>query len=204
MNLHNTEFIKSAANVGALLKADRPEVIFAGRSNVGKSSVLNAFLNRRNMARVGNTPGKTIHVNYFDVDGKLYLVDLPGYGYARREKAEQERWAELINAFLQIPSSRRLGVLVIDIRHGPTELDMTMVNYFEQLQIPFVVVANKADKLGKTELAKRTAEIEAILSGRTQKVVVFSAMKGLGRAELIRTILHFVEGKTDAKDGVTE
>ncbi len=195
MNLQNTRFVKSAATVNALIKTDRPEVIFAGRSNVGKSSVLNAFLNRKNMARVGNTPGKTIHVNYFDVDGKLFLVDLPGYGFARREKAEQERWAELINSYLQLTAERRLGVLVIDIRHGPTELDMTMVDYFEQLAIPFVVVANKADKLSKTELEKQTAAVHEILSGRAVKIIVFSATKGLGRPELVRTIVNFAEGK---------
>ena len=123
LNLNNAEFIKSAANPGGFLRTEEPCIIFAGKSNVGKSSVINRVLNRKNFARVGAHPGKTIHVNYFHIDKKVYFVDLPGYGYASVAKTERERWGKMMEAFFSDPERIDLGVLIVDSRHKPTKDD---------------------------------------------------------------------------------
>ena len=142
MNLHNAEFIRSAASLEACPKDHLPQIAFAGRSNVGKSSVINKLLLRKNFARVGEAPGKTTHINYFLIDKALYLVDLPGYGYAKVPKSEKERWARLIEAYFADPELITLGVLIVDARHKPTANDVTMAQYFRQTGKPYVVVAN--------------------------------------------------------------
>ena len=123
--------------------------MFAGKSNVGKSSVINRLLNRKNFARVGSQPGKTIHVNYFKIDGRCWFVDLPGYGYAAVAKAERDRWARLMESFFAEPEQISLGVHIVDARHKPTADDVTMSGWFKDSGRPFVVVANKVDKLSK-------------------------------------------------------
>ena len=120
MNIHNVEFIKSAANPGAFLRDGRPNIVFSGKSNVGKSSVINCLLNRKNFARVGAQPGKTVHINYFLVDQKAYFTDLPGYGYAKVSQKERERWAALMEAFFSEKDRITLGVMIVDARHKPT------------------------------------------------------------------------------------
>lgn len=187
LNVHNARFLKSAATQRDFLFDGHPLVILAGRSNVGKSSVINSLLNRKNFARVGASPGKTTQVNYFCVDEAVYLVDLPGYGYAKRSFNERDRWAALIDAFFatcaRYASLPALGLLIIDARHGPLEADLTMANYFASANLPFLIVANKCDKLTKTELAARPAEISAAFSGAD--ILMFSAVKGTGRSELL-------------------
>ena len=147
MNLHNAEFILSAASLSACPKDQLPQIAFAGRSNVGKSSVINRLLQRKNFARVGEAPGKTTHINYFLIDKAMYLVDLPGYGYAKVPKSEKERWAKLIESYFAAPDLITLGVLIVDARHKPTANDVIMANWFQQSGRPYVVVANKMDKL---------------------------------------------------------
>ena len=127
LNLNNAEFIKSAANPSGFLRTDEPCIIFAGKSNVGKSSVINRLLNRKNFARVGAHPGKTIHVNYFHIDKKVYFVDLPGYGYASVAKTERERWGKMMEAFFSDPDRIDLGVMIVDSRHKPTKEDRKSV-----------------------------------------------------------------------------
>lgn len=194
MNLHNAEFIRSAASLEACPKDDLPQIAFAGRSNVGKSSVINRLLQRKNFARVGEAPGKTTHINYFLIDKAMYLVDLPGYGYAKVPKTEKERWARLIESFFASPDFITLGVLIVDARHKPTANDVVMANWFQQSGRPYVVVANKMDKLKKSEIEGNLQTIRETLSLEEDVPLIrFSAEKGEGREVLLSHILKMVE-----------
>ena len=194
MNLHNAVFLKSAVRPGEFLKNDRPAVVFAGKSNVGKSSVINRLLNRRNFARVGAAPGKTIHVNYFSIDDALYFVDLPGYGFAKVSKAERDRWGALMEQFFSVPERIGLGVFLVDARHKPTADDVNMAQWFLQSGRPFVVVANKHDKLKKSEYGPNLALIRETLALPPEvELLYFSAAKGEGRDALLARITALAE-----------
>ena len=186
LNVHKAEFVRSAADPKDFPRDPLPQIAFAGRSNVGKSSVINRLLNRKNFARVGAAPGKTTHINYFRIDEKLYLVDLPGYGYAKVSKAEKDRWAKLIQSWFDDPELMTLGILIVDARHKPTENDITMAEYFQNSQKPWAVVANKLDKLKKSEIEPNMALIRDTLKlSEDVKVIPFSAEKGTGRETLL-------------------
>ena len=192
MNTQKVEFLISAASPKDFPKNRLPEIAFAGKSNVGKSSVINRLLQRKNFARVGEKPGKTIHVNYFTVDSKCYFVDLPGYGYAKVSQSEKERWGKLMDDYF---ASGRidLGILIVDARHAPTNNDITMANWFLQSDCPFVVVANKLDKVKKSELKGNLATIREDLElPEDCPIIPFSAEKGDGRDELIKHVLKAV------------
>lgn len=198
MNIQNTEFVISAAKKADFPRDQLPQVVFAGRSNVGKSSVINCLLGRKNFARVGNSPGKTTHINYFRVDNQLYLVDLPGYGYAKVSQAERARWGRLIEQWFQDPSLMTLGIQIVDARHKPTADDCTMVECFKQSGKPFIVVANKLDKLKKSEIEPNLLRIRTTLQlDDSVKVIPFSAEKKIGRRELY----FLVTGEEPADDG---
>mgnify|MGYP000030425404 FL=1 len=193
MNFQNVEFLISAASTGDFPKNRLPEIAFAGKSNVGKSSVINRLLQRKNFARVGDKPGKTVHVNYFVIDRKCYLVDLPGYGFAKVSQQEKDRWGRLMEDYF---AAQRidLGVLIVDYRHPPTNNDITMANWFLDSGCPFVVVANKMDKLKKSELKPNLEVIRRDLGlPEDCPVIPFSAEKGDGREELVRRILSAVK-----------
>lgn len=193
MNFQNVEFLISAASTGDFPKNRLPEIAFAGKSNVGKSSVINRVLQRKNFARVGDKPGKTVHVNYFVIDKKCYLVDLPGYGFAKVSQQEKDWWGRLMEAYF---AAQRidLGVLIVDYRHPPTNNDITMANWFLDSGCPFVVVANKMDKLKKSELKSNLEVIRRDLGlPEDCPVIPFSAEKGDGREELVRRILAAVK-----------
>lgn len=164
LNVNKAEFIKSAASTQQFIRSSIPAIAFAGKSNVGKSSVINRMLNRKNFARVGAQPGKTIHVNYFFIDGKLYFVDLPGYGYAKVSQSEKERWGKLMESFFAEPDLMDLGVMIVDARHKPTADDVTMAEWFKSSGCPMVVVANKLDKLKKSEIEPNMALIRETLT----------------------------------------
>ena len=192
MNLHNVEFLISAASNRDFPGKRLPEIAFAGKSNVGKSSVINRILNRKNFARVGEKPGKTIHVNYFTVDQKCYFVDLPGYGYAKVSQAEKDRWGRLMESYFAA-NRIDLGIMIVDARHAPTNNDITMARWFLDSGCPFVVVANKLDKLKKSEIEPNMRTIRRDLELSDDCVVLpFSAEKGTGRDELVRLILNAV------------
>ncbi len=192
MNFNNVEFLISAAHSRDFPKSRLPEIAFAGKSNVGKSSVINRILNRKNFARVGDKPGKTVHVNYFTVDKTCYFVDLPGYGYAKVSQAEKDRWGKLMEAYFAAERID-LGVMIVDLRHAPTNNDITMAKWFLDSGCPFVVVANKLDKLKKSEIEPNLAVIRQDLElPDTCPVIPFSAEKGTGREDLIRHILQAV------------
>lgn len=190
MNLNNVSFLISAASTRDFPRDRLPEIAFAGKSNVGKSSVINRILNRKNFARVGEKPGKTIHVNYFTVDQKCYFVDLPGYGFAKVSQAEKDRWAKLMESYFAADRIT-LGVFIVDARHAPTNNDITMSRWFLESNCPFVVVANKLDKLKKSEIEGNLQRIREDLElPENCPVIPFSAEKGTGRDELIRIILN--------------
>lgn len=188
LNVNRAEFVKSAAAPAQFIRSSVPGVAFAGKSNVGKSSVINRLLNRKNFARVGAAPGKTIHVNYFLIDSRLYLIDLPGYGYARVSQAERERWGRLMENFFAA-GLFRLGVMIVDARHKPTADDVTMAAWFQNSGCELVVVANKVDKLKKSEIEPNLALIRETLSLPASVLLIpFSAEKGQGREELLAEI----------------
>ena len=193
INFNNAEFVRSAASDSQFIRSSVPAVVFAGKSNVGKSSVINRLLNRKNFARVGNTPGKTVHVNYFLIDGKLYFVDLPGYGYADVPQKEKKRWAKLMESFFADPSLISLGVHIVDVRHKPTAADVQMVQWFRQSGRPFLVLANKLDKLKKSEIEQNLQLIrETLALDDAVPLIPFSAESGQGRETLLGEILKAV------------
>ena len=192
MNFQKVEFLISAAAPKDFPKTRLPEIAFAGKSNVGKSSVINRVLQRKNFARVGEKPGKTIHVNYFTVDSKCYIVDLPGYGFAKVSAQEKARWGKLMEDYFAAERID-LGVMIVDYRHPPTNNDITMAQWFIQSGCPFVVVANKMDKLKKSELEPNLKCIREDLElPENVPVIPFSAEKGNGREELVKYILQAV------------
>ena len=193
MNFQNVEFLISAASVKDFPAKRLPEIAFAGKSNVGKSSVINRLLQRKNFARVGEKPGKTVHVNYFTLDGRCYLVDLPGYGFAKVSQQEKDRWGKLMEEYFAA-NRIDLGVLIVDYRHPPTNNDITMARWFLDMGCPFVVVANKMDKLKKSELSPNLKTIREDLElPENCPIIPFSAEKGNGRDELVKHILAAVK-----------
>ena len=191
LDFSKAEFIRSAGRAEDFLRDGLPQFVFAGRSNVGKSSVINRLVNRKNLAYVGASPGKTTQVNYFLIDRRAYLVDLPGYGYAKVSQAERDRWAKLMETYFQREADRiTAGVLIVDIRHKPTANDLTMHDWFRQTGCPEIVVANKLDKLKKSEIEPAFQLIRETLELAEADILIpFSAEKGTGREDLIRALL---------------
>ncbi len=190
MNYHNVSFLASYGLSRQLPPSQRMEVAFAGRSNVGKSSLINKLLGRKALARVSAVPGKTATVNFYDLDQTIHLVDLPGYGYAKVAKSEKGRWAELIEGYLNDEErDLALVVLLVDMRHPATRLDVDMANYLIETEKPFLVVLTKADKLNKTERAQRLASIaDELPCGEELTILPFSSETGEG-VEVLRGIL---------------
>lgn len=190
LNFVKVEFLRSAANRSGFLRDGLPQFAFAGRSNVGKSSVINRLAGRKNLAYVGASPGKTTQINYFLVDQGAYLVDLPGYGYAKVPREEKERWGRLMESYFQDEKDLiTTGVLIVDIRHKPTENDLTMHRWFRETGCPEIVVANKLDKLKKSQVEPALAVIRETLElTEADALVPFSAEKGNGKEELIHLL----------------
>ena len=189
LNVNNAAFVRSAARPEDFPRDALPQIAFAVRSNVGKSSVINRLLNRKNFARVGAAPGKTTHINYFRIDDAFYLVDLPGYGYAKVSKAERDRWGRLMELWFADNGLMTLGIMIVDARHKPTADDCTMAEWFKASGRPFAVVANKLDKLKKSEIEPNLVRIRETLElADDVKLIPFSAEKGDGRQELLGLI----------------
>ena len=188
MNLHNAEFVRSVTAVADCPKDGLPQIAFAGKSNVGKSSVINKLLLRKNFARVGEAPGKTTHINFFRIDEAMYLVDLPGYGYAKVPQKEKERWGRLMEDYFA-SGLITWGVMIVDLRHKPTADDQTMAQWFHETGCPFIVVANKLDKLKKSEIEGNLQRIRETLElAEDEKLIPFSAEKGTGKQELLTAL----------------
>lgn len=189
MNYNNAAFIASYGLSSQLPDSDRPEIIFSGRSNVGKSSLINKICNRKNLARVSSTPGKTATINFYSVDSS-YLVDLPGYGYAKVSNAERRRWDNLINRYFEAHRAHTLLVQLLDSRHAPSKDDMQMLEYLRYHGVPFMVALTKGDKLKKMQQLAAQESFEEICAPFGCKAVLLtSAEKGMGMDEL-REILN--------------
>lgn len=195
INYQNAAYILSAGKVSDFILDEKTRIVFAGKSNVGKSSVINRILRRRNFARVGESPGKTCNINYFLIDSKFYLIDLPGYGYAKVSQSERTRWAQLMESFFQTERTMDFGVMIVDARHKPTANDIIMADFFKNSTYPFVVVANKTDKCKKSELPRNLQCIRETLElPENVSVIPFSAEKGNGREELIQIMESNIKG----------
>ena len=193
LNFNKVEFIRSAVKPADFIRDGLPQLAFAGRSNVGKSSVINRLVNRKNFARVGASPGKTSQINYFLLDGRAYLVDLPGYGYAKVSKAERDRWGRLMENYFA-SGLITLGVMIVDARHKPTADDVTMAGWFYDAECPLAVAANKLDKLKKPEIAPNLERIRETLDLREgDGLIPFSAERGDGKEQLIALLRAMLE-----------
>ena len=190
VNLHNATLKLTAGLPSQLVKSGLPQIALSGRSNVGKSSLVNSLLGRKKLARVSSEPGKTITVNCYDVDGKLWLVDLPGYGFARRPKNEIQKWSSLTEGYFQDNGALKLVLQLVDCKVGLTADDLSMLRYMDHFQVPYMIVATKCDKLNKTELQKAVDKIlrnPAIRPGT--EIILYSSAKDLGREQLWFRIL---------------
>ena len=186
MKIKNAEFITSVASADKFYKTNKPIIAVAGKSNVGKSSLINMLANRKKLAKTSVTPGRTRLINYFDFD-EFVLADLPGYGYAKVSKTEKEKWGDLLEKFLQ---TQKINLLIslVDIRHEPTKDDIMMINYLYHYRIPFVFVATKADKLGKTKIKPRMKEIATALKVGIGDVTATSSETGFGKEQVLSLI----------------
>lgn len=194
INVNNANIALTVGNAKQFPRDPKPEIALSGRSNVGKSSLINTLLGRKSLARVSSSPGKTITINYYSVDGKMFLVDLPGYGYAKRSMESKKSWSSLTDDFfLKNPSadSLKLVIQLIDIRTGPTNDDIMMINFLIDTDIPFVVVATKSDKLSKAQLKNALEELESeYFAGTDIKIIPFSSVTREGKDVLWNKIFE--------------
>ncbi|MDQ6690327.1 MAG: ribosome biogenesis GTP-binding protein YihA/YsxC [Gemmatimonadota bacterium] len=192
--IRNVEFMGGMAEThGWRPESTLPEVAFAGRSNVGKSSLLNTLVRRKSFARVSRTPGRTREINFFRINNSFVLVDLPGYGYARISKEKQAGWRPMIDSYLRRTAQLRGIVLLLDIRREPSEDDRAMLDYLAELEVPTIVALTKTDKLSKAAAREKAAEISRSLMLAPDQVVPFSAHSGEGRVELLEALMQLVE-----------
>jgi GTP-binding protein len=193
MKFENAAFEFAAGRVEQLPPSDVPEIVFSGKSNVGKSSLINKLVNRKSLARVSATPGKTGTINFYNLQ-ECRLVDLPGYGYAKVSQSEKMRWAELVEGYLAANRNIKLIIQIIDMRHKPTQDDLHMIDFLRSSGFPFAVAATKSDKLNKTQRTEQTALLNTIFSDI--KVVPFSSVTGEGVEEIRQMIIEIAENNT--------
>lgn len=205
------EFIKSAASFGDCIVSGFPQIAVAGRSNVGKSSVINLIVNNARLARTSKEPGRTRHINYFLIEEKYFLADLPGYGYARVSQAEKNKWAELIEAYLEKEKMLAHVFFLADIRHDPTRDDVTMYEYLFRNNISFTLVATKADKIAKSKVAAAKNRLAAFFKLGRDNIIATSATTKQGRGELLARIEQIISAaqagakeEGEAEDGQAE
>ena len=190
INIHNAEILLSAANKSHYPQDDLPEIALAGRSNVGKSSFINSLLNRKNLARTSGKPGKTQLLNFFNIDDKLRLVDVPGYGYAKVSKAERAKWGRMIEEYLTTRANLRGVVSLVDLRHDPSADDVQMYEFLKYYEIPVIVVATKADKIPRGKWNKHESAIKKKLDfDSTDDFIIFSAVDKVGLEQAWQAIL---------------
>ena len=199
LNLNRTSLKISAGTVAQFPKEIRPQIALSGRSNVGKSSLINTLVGQKSLARVSSTPGKTITINFYNLDETIYLVDLPGYGYAKRSGESKTVWSNLTDSYFTKNPVRdllKLVIQLIDVRVGPTDDDIMMINYLIDSGIPFTVVATKTDKLSKTALANRLEELHhEYFEGTDIEILPFSSVTKAGREELWSVITRAALGE---------
>ncbi len=193
MNYNNANFEKAYGTLSQLPVSDKPEIAFSGRSNVGKSSLLNKLFNRKSLARVSSVPGKTITINFYNID-KCYFVDLPGYGYAKVSKSEKDRWSKMMEGYFNTGRNIPLLVQLVDMRHSPTADDLMMIDFLKSNAIDFIVVLTKSDKLNKSQYADRLDKIyEELNMVEKDKIIPFSAVNG----ENLDKIKAYIERKIE-------
>jgi GTP-binding protein len=188
MRLINFKFVKSASKPNEFIVDELPQVAIVGRSNVGKSSLINMLANNKKMAKTSSTPGRTRLVNYFDIDGKVYLVDLPGYGFAQASKSIKQEWDRVLDDYFNNTHNLKLVLLLIDSRHLPSELDVMMLNYLVELNIPYQIVLTKADKLSKSQLNKNITDISNHIRHNKSMFIATSADKKQGAEQIAMAI----------------
>jgi len=185
INVNNARFEITAVTPGQYPEGGLPEIAFVGRSNVGKSSIINALLNRNKLARVASTPGKTREINFYNIDNRLRFVDLPGYGYASVSKVKKASWGEVIETYLNTRSELKMLILLVDIRHTPTSDDVLMHNWIQNSTLPYIVVATKADKISRSQLAAKLKDIRSTLKVSDNiQLIPFSSISKQGRNEI--------------------
>ncbi len=194
MNLNRTSLAISAVNKNQYPQTNLPEIALVGRSNVGKSSLINTLINRRNFARTSSSPGKTRTINFYDIDGKIMLVDLPGYGYAKISKTEQDKWGEMIEEYLKIRENIAVIILIIDIRHEPSKQDIQMYQWLKYFGYKTIIVCTKSDKISKSEIVKNINTVKKTLAlDIDDKVLSFSSQTKTGKEELWKEISGFID-----------
>lgn len=188
--IKKTEFLGGSNSIDSLPLSGLPEVAFAGRSNVGKSSLLNNIVNRKNLAHISSNPGKTRQINLFSVDDKWCLVDLPGYGYAAVSKKDRAQWSEMTRTYFLNRTDLKMICVLIDSRHDPMDTDLGMLEWLENNQLNYLVILTKCDKINKTQIEERKQQLEVFLQNCTHAIEVlpYSSVTGLGRNELIAII----------------
>ncbi|MET3548721.1 GTP-binding protein [Paenibacillus favisporus] len=202
MKVTNAEFIISAVGPDQYPVDALPEIALAGRSNVGKSSLINRMINRKNLARTSSTPGKTQHMNYYRINEALYFVDFPGYGYAKVSKTQRAAWGKMIEKYMLERQTLKLVLMVVDLRHPPTKDDIMMYDWLQHYDIPICVVATKADKIPKSRWQKHVKQMkEGLLLRSTDLFVMFSSELGVGKEELWAVIQSFVESSDSPQSG---
>ncbi len=189
LNLQNSGLAITAGLPAQFPDGRKPQIVFSGRSNVGKSSLINTLLNRKALARVSSSPGKTITVNFYEIDKKVYFVDIPGYGYAKRAPQDKKRWSMLTDKFISSPCDKRMFFQLIDMKVGPTEDDYMMLQWLEETGSRYIIVATKSDKLNKTEFEEALTELTKLGA----PVIPFSSLKKTGREQLLNTIYEFLD-----------
>jgi len=200
MNFQKADFIASYGISSQLPESDRVEFVFSGRSNVGKSSLINRLCSRKNLARVSSTPGKTATINFYSVDD-LYFVDLPGYGYAKVSNADRDRWDKLINSYFEEDRNNELLIQLLDCRHDPSADDVQMLQFLHYHRIPFVIVLTKADKLKKSQIAETQSRFEKIgLQYGSRAVFLTSSEKGTGMEELKQYLESVLERSQEQQE----
>lgn len=192
MLIKNAEFVKSLAKDSAFFNDDKDEIAFIGRSNVGKSSLINYLTNRKTLAKTSSIPGRTRLINYFIINEEFYFVDLPGYGYAKGNKEEQKTWKELMEKYLHRSKNVKLLCLLLDIRRDVSDMDMQMLNYIMHYNLPFIVIVTKADKVAKSKQKILASGIANQIGLGQENVFICSAQEGKGKEEILQKINQFL------------
>jgi GTP-binding protein len=192
MKVKQAKFITTVANADSILTTDKNEIAFVGRSNAGKSSLINALTNQSKLAKTSSTPGKTRHINYFLLNEEFYLVDLPGYGYHKASKSDEKRWGNLIETYLLNSKNLSCVFVLMDIRHTPSELDKQMLTFLHYYNVPYVIIATKADKLSRPKLNNYATKLANNLGLTLQDIIITSANKKQGMQQILDRAEQFL------------